>query len=418
MKSKQKSEPQSVPENAAKRILVLTADAGYGHRSAAKAIVAALEETRGSICHIDMVNPLDDKRVLPLLRESQTDYDKLVRETPKLYELGYEATGGTVGSTVVEGALVAMLFVVMRDILHQVKPDAIITTYPLYQAPLRAVFIVENTYIPLLTVVTDLSTVHSLWFHKGIDLCMTPTEDVYAQAVDFGLKPQQIRITGIPVHPTLAVNRDTTLLRNELGWQPDKVTVLAVGSKRVSNLRETLRALNHSALPMQLVVVAGGDDAFFRHTQDINWHIDSHTYNFVTNLPDMMKASDFIICKAGGLIISESLACGLPLLLIDALPGQEKGNANYIMKHNAGDLAANALDALETTYHWLADGKKSLHDKAANARKIGHPRSAYEIADLVWDAAQNGPMRWRDSHTAQQRSLIAMLDRYRVPWQR
>ena len=45
-----------------RQILICTADAGFGHRSAALAVYAALEEVYGDRCHIDVVNPLEDKR--------------------------------------------------------------------------------------------------------------------------------------------------------------------------------------------------------------------------------------------------------------------------------------------------------------------------------------------------------------------
>jgi 1,2-diacylglycerol 3-beta-galactosyltransferase len=42
-----------------KHILILTADYGYGHRSAANAITDALQETQGKDCRVDIVNPMD-----------------------------------------------------------------------------------------------------------------------------------------------------------------------------------------------------------------------------------------------------------------------------------------------------------------------------------------------------------------------
>jgi 1,2-diacylglycerol 3-beta-galactosyltransferase len=418
MKGKPAVQNTGSGDSAAKRVLVLTADAGFGHRSAAKAIVAALKETRGELCHVEMVNPLNDERVPALLRESQTDYDKLVQEMPRLYEIGYEAADGVVVGAVMDGALVVMLFEVMRDLLREYRPDKVVTTYPLYQAPLSAVYLIDNHHIPLLSVVTDLVAVHRLWFHKNADLCMTPTEAVRDQAIDHGLDPQKVHVTGIPVHPDLARDRDRAVLRAELGWHADLAAVLAVGSKRVQHLEDTLRVLNHSGLPLQLIVVAGGDDALYRHSQDVEWHAESHLYNFVTNLPDLMHAADCIVCKAGGLIVAESLACGLPLLLIDVLPSQEAGNANYVVQNGAGELATSPLDAVEIVHHWLAQDKALLAERALKAQRLGRPRSAYEVADRVWAAAQRGPQRRDGHHSHKHRGLIELLERHRVSWRR
>ena len=45
-----------------KRILILMADYGYGHHSAANAVAEALKETHGQDCVVEIVNPLDDER--------------------------------------------------------------------------------------------------------------------------------------------------------------------------------------------------------------------------------------------------------------------------------------------------------------------------------------------------------------------
>ncbi len=48
-----------------KRILILTADAGFGHRSAAKAIAAALQGAHRDDCAVEVINPIEDEHVLP-----------------------------------------------------------------------------------------------------------------------------------------------------------------------------------------------------------------------------------------------------------------------------------------------------------------------------------------------------------------
>jgi hypothetical protein len=75
-----------------KQILILTADYGYGYRIAANAIAAALKETYGKECLSEIVNPLDDPHSPAFLREDQSNYDRLVRELPDLYELGYRVS--------------------------------------------------------------------------------------------------------------------------------------------------------------------------------------------------------------------------------------------------------------------------------------------------------------------------------------
>jgi 1,2-diacylglycerol 3-beta-galactosyltransferase len=371
-----------------KRILVLTADYGYGHRGAAKAIAEALQETRGQECRVDIVNPLDHPRAPKFLKDNQDDYDRLVREMPDLYRLGYQASETRLVGGFVKDTFTVTLLGVLREIIRQKRPDVIVCTYPLFQGILSAVFASEKRHIPLLTVVTDLETVPSLWFHAAADLCLVPTQTVHDLAIGAGLLPEKVKITGIPVRPELVNgNQDKASLRKSLDWHPDLFTVLAIGSKRVGHLYEALRILNHSGLPLQLVVVAGGDDDLYRGFQETEWHVPTHCSNFVAEMGSFMRAADCILSKAGGLTVSEALACGRPLILIDVIPGQETGNANHVVSGKAGVLARDPIDVLETTCHWLENDRLGYQQQAENARRLGRPRAAFDIADLAWEAA-------------------------------
>jgi len=373
-----------------KRILILTADYGYGHRSAANAIAEALHETHGQECKVDIVNPMDDPRAPAFFRENQNDYDRMVREMPDLYKLGYQVSETRMVGDLVKGTFTLTLFNVLREIIGQKQPDVIVCTYLFYQGILSAVFANKKQHIPVLTVVTDLETVQSLWFHPVADLCLVPTQTVYNLAITAGLPPEKVKITGIPVRPELVNgNQDQVTLRQGLGWHPDLFTVLAIGSKRVEHLYDALRVLNHSGLPVQLVVVAGGDDELYRRFQETEWHVETHCYNFVAEMGLFMRAADCILSKAGGLTVSEALACGLPLILIDVIPGQETGNANHVVSGNAGVLAKDPIEVLETVCHWLEKDRRLYRQQAQNARRLGHPRAAHDVADLAWAAASS-----------------------------
>ena len=89
-----------------KRILILMADAGSGHRSAAEAIAEALKELHGAECLVEIVNPLDDARTPGFLRDSQTAYDQIVQRMPELYKLGYDLSDAPLPTAVMELSLI------------------------------------------------------------------------------------------------------------------------------------------------------------------------------------------------------------------------------------------------------------------------------------------------------------------------
>ena len=374
-----------------KRVLILTADFGFGHRNAANAIAAALRECYGDGCQVEIVNPLEDQRAPLILRDDQAGYDKQVSQMRDFYKLRYQFSDSPFPVAILERAFTVMLFEIIRDIVTRIRPHVALSTHTMFAAPLHAYITLRRLAMPLLNVVTDLTQVHRLWFNEGVDLCLVPTDEVYEQALTCGLAQEQIQVTGIPVNPDIArQTRPPDAIRGELGWAPGLTTALVVGSKRVKNIIQALHVLNHSGLPLQLVLVAGGDDELFSQFRAIEWHTLAHIYNYVENMPDFMRASDLIVSKPGGLIATEAMASGLPLLIIDVTPGQEIGNADYIVRHGVGELAGEPSAALEILYHWLDRDGALLAERASNASALGRPRSAYHVAELAWQAAERG----------------------------
>jgi len=401
----------SMSTSETRRILILTADAGFGHRSAANALAAALNIMYADSVTVDIVNPLDDKRTPAFLRDTQSDHDKMVREMSNLYQIGYEVSDAAFPSVMVESVLILMMFEVMNDLLRKYEPDVVVTTYPLYQAPLDAVRTILRKKVPIITVITDLATVHRLWFNDNVDECLTPTTIVRDLAIKNGLAADKVHITGIPVNPVIAQEqRDKKTIRTNLQWLTDKPLLLVVGSRRVRSLRENLRVLNHCGLNFQLAVISGGDQELYQHLQETEWHIPTYLYNFVENMAEMMLAADCILTKAGGLIVTEALACGLPLVLVDVNPGQEVGNADFVVSNHAGVLAKTPMDTLETIFHWLDNGGVLMKTFAEQAYALGKPQAAFDVAKRAWELANQSPVPKTSSAVALSLKRLKLIE--------
>ena len=61
---------------------------------------------------------------------------------------------------------------------------------------------------------------------------------------------------------------------------------------------------------------------------------------FVDNVADLMRSADVLVTKAGGLTLAEAFCCGVPVVVYDVLPGQEAGNLEYVLRHDAVEYAA------------------------------------------------------------------------------
>ena len=365
------------------RVLILTADAGMGHRSAAEAIKKALEIQYGDQFDILINNPLNHPKVPSIIHDSQSDYDLIVKKLPELYKLGYKMSDATLPVTLMEGGFTMLLLSVFRAILKDTSPDLIILTYPIYQAPLRFIQQSSKKKVPIMTVITDLVTVHQVWFNTGVTCCTIPTESVRQRALKAGLSKEQVIQTGIPVDPEIMAlkHKGKSELREELGWEKEPTTLLVLGSPRIPSLTDIIQTLNYSGHDIQFALVTGGSDTLKDEFKATDWQHPAILYDFVNFVPKLMRAADIILCKAGGLVVSESLASGLPLILVHAIPGQEKGNVDFVVENGAGQLCLTPFEVLKTLAEWLKNDRATLRIVANRAEELGCADAAQKITE-------------------------------------
>ncbi|MBR6088641.1 MAG: hypothetical protein IKP86_01820 [Anaerolineaceae bacterium] len=394
-----------------KRALILTADTGFGHRAAANAVAEALKRYTDPVIEPTIVNLLDDPATPQWLRNTQSDFDRIVREIPKVYEVAYDQSDKAGPTTVAHLGLAAILYNPLKKAIETVSPDVIISTYPLYSGPVYAWYMrneslirtkdgeqrlgtpLRKKHLPFINVVTDLYTVHTIWFSFSPDRICVSTDKVRMDAIQYGCPASHVVCTGIPVRPDLTeIHTNKAKIRTLYGLDPKLPLILAVGSKRVTSMIDYLNVINHSGFPVQIVMAAGGDNDLHEKMKDNEWHVPVKIFNYCNTLSELMLASDMILTKAGGLITSESLAAGLPMLLCDVLPGQEEGNARVVEEGGAGKVLHSQLDLLELLCHSLMDDGRRLKIMQQKAAQIGKPDAARDISRLAQELIRSAEL--------------------------
>jgi 1,2-diacylglycerol 3-beta-galactosyltransferase len=372
-----------------KRFLIFTSDAGFGHRSAAVSVSKALSELYGDDQINLVVNPILDSPSISLMKPIEKNYDKGIKNIPSLWRLGYEVSDSRQFSELMEGALTLFLQRNIGDFVKSFLPHAILLTNPMFNSPAGKVRQEQELKIPLFAVVTDFADVHSLWFAPGPDLFFIASDWAKVKALQNRVPLRKLNISGIPVSPKFAsVDVDKAKLRQELGLNPELTTILFVSSIRVEHILENLHALDKLKYPFQVVVIAGGNDDLYQSLQEDHFDFPIIAKNYVDNVPDWMLVSDLLVTKAGGLILSEGLAAGLPILMVDYLPGQEESNVRYVTSHQAGAIVENVGEFATMIEFWLKNEQEQLKRTADSSRLIGHPEAAFTVAKTMWERVQ------------------------------
>ena len=107
---------------------------------------------------------------------------------------------------------------------------------------------------------------------------------------------------------------------------------------------------------------------------------------FITNMEKLMVASTILISKAGPGTIAEATALGLPIMLTSYLPGQEKGNVNFVVDGGFGEYVPRNGRMAERVSSWLlTEGK--LQELSRRSIAKGRPEAAKDIAEVILESA-------------------------------
>ena len=105
-----------------------------------------------------------------------------------------------------------------------------------------------------------------------------------------------------------------------------------------------------------------------------------------------MDAANLLISKPGGLTTSEALAKGLPMVMIEPIPGQEERNAQYLLRHGAA-ARADSLDELVRVVEHLLTDRSRLDRLRENGVILARPWAARDAAEAIASLIEEREMR-------------------------
>jgi UDP-N-acetylglucosamine:LPS N-acetylglucosamine transferase len=371
------------------KILIISSDTGGGHRSAAAAIVAGVQKFfHGQSYAVRVVRAIEESHAITeklvrlynwVLRNRQHWmkylYWAVNRFRPETREFFY---GRTVGF--------------LRDLFERWCPHVVVSVHPLTQHGIARVLKELNLAdkIPLVTVVTD--PCYGFWKGWACDdvrLYLVASEEARQQLIDYGVAPERIKVSGMPVHPKFAFPGEQTAqaARTALGLDPQKFTVFVnAGWEGGGNIPGIFRELVRGELDVQAIFLAGRNEDLRAEAESLasQAKFPIKVIGYSDHVEQLMGAANVMISKLGGLTTFEALACRLPIIADTTTPPmpQEAGAANLIARRGAGVLLERATDIVPVIRRMVEDSK---HYAAMRAATIGLaiPNSTKHIVEEI-----------------------------------
>jgi processive 1,2-diacylglycerol beta-glucosyltransferase len=107
-----------------------------------------------------------------------------------------------------------------------------------------------------------------------------------------------------------------------------------------------------------------------------------YNFGFVYNVDIMMDAANCIVTKPGGLTISESMAKGLPMAIVNPIPGQEDRNAEFLLNNGLAVKITKTFPIDEAVYQLLSNNDK-VQTMISRMNKLARPNASEDLADFI-----------------------------------
>lgn len=371
-----------------KKIILFYAAYGGGHLSAANSIKQYLETnyTDIEITMIDCVKYIN--RALEKI--TTLAYKEMAKKAPWAWgHVYYHSQKGPLAR--ISTSSNKLMALKLLRLFNEIHPDLVISTHPFGSQMTSYLKKRGKINCNLATIMTDFAP-HNQWLigKEYVDHFFVAHNGMKTALVKYGIPAEKISATGIPLSNRFLMHFNKQEIMQQFHLSPNKKVILFFGGGEFGlGKNKTLQLLQDFidyAPNAQIVAIAGKNEKMQAHfgqvKQNCNRPEDIHVYGFSNQVPELMSISNLVVTKPGGLTTTESLASGVPLFLINPIPGQEEENAAFLEKAGVA-IWLKKHDASKQAITFLFTSDDNLHHMKIKAKLLAKKNSTRDICRIL-----------------------------------
>lgn len=371
-----------------RKVLIFYASYGGGHLSAAKSIKECISSTYKDVDAelVDCMKYINKG----IEKVSTAAYKEIARNAPwawgKVYNKSQKGPLAQISTSSNK-----LMSIKLYKLISEKQPDLIISTHPFSNQMCSYLKKKAKITSKIATVLTDYAP-HDQWLvgNEYVDYFFVAHEGMKIALHEKGIPNEKIYCTGIPLSNKFLIHYDKGELLRKFGLSANKKTVLFFGGGEFglgkSRTLDILSSFVNDFNDIQIVAISGKNMKMKRKFENIVK--DSKTSNNVTileysnEIPELMSISDLVVTKPGGLTTTESIASGVPIVVINPIPGQEEENAKYLESKGIGIWLKKDMDIKETLQNIFMDSNK-MREMKIRARILSKRYSTKDICRIL-----------------------------------
>jgi 1,2-diacylglycerol 3-beta-galactosyltransferase len=355
-----------------KKILYFFSDTGGGHRSAATAIIKAVEHLSGDKYSQEMIDVFAS--CSGFLNVFAKLYAPVIKYSPRLWGQLYYWLDDEKKLEQLESISRPFILKELKKMLAEKKPDIIVSVHPLVNHLTVKAIKESGLKIPFIIAITDPVTLHRAWITPEADQVIVATPEAKKLAVKYGMPERKIKTIGMPIDPKFFIKK---ISKSE----PHRFTILMMGGgEGAGGMSEIIREFEEKHFDGRLIVITGRNKQLETQLKKEagGFSFPLRVFGFTNQVYELMSESDLIITKAGPGTIAEALAMNLPIIITSWLPGQEEGNVQFVVRANVGRVSKDPKRVVELVHELRTTNEYDEMKK--NIKKVSRPEAALDIA--------------------------------------
>lgn len=371
-----------------KKVIIFYASYGGGHLSAARSIKENMETNYEDI-DVKLIDCMEyvNKTVNKITTKA---YSEMAKKAPKTWGRVYwKSQKGPLAqiSTTSNKILSIKLYKLLKDF----EPNLIVSTHPFGSQMCAYLKKHGKLNAKIATVMTDYAP-HDQWlvFNKYVDYYFVSHDGMKKELHEKGIPNEKIFATGIPLSNKFLLKYDKPTILKSFGLSPDKKTVLFFGGGEFglgkTQTFKIFKSFVECPENIQIVAISGKNqkmkEAFENLVESLNKTDSVKILEYTNQVPELMSISDLVVTKPGGLTTTESLASGLPIVVINPIPGQEEENASYLEKNKVA-IWLKKDDNVEVILKDLFSNPEKMQEMKIRARLLAKKNSTKDICKIL-----------------------------------
>lgn len=373
-----------------KKVIIFYAAYGGGHLSAARSIKENIESSYPDI-QVELIDCMEYANKI-VNKVTTKAYSEMAKKAPHTWgRLYWKSQKGPLAhiSTVSNKALSIKL----NKLLKEHKPDIIISTHPFATQMCAYLKKLGKLDAKIATVMTDYAP-HDQWlvFNQYVDYYFVSHNGMKKELHEKGIANEKIFATGIPLSNKFLLRYNKAQILQNFGLSPDRKTVLFFGGGAFGLGKTQVYKIFKSFLErhekIQIVAISGKNPKMKENFENLveEFHKEDNVkiLEYTDKVPELMSISDLVVTKPGGLTTTESLASGLPIVVINPIPGQEEENATYL-EENKVAIWIKKDDDIEKILNDLFSSPDKMQEMKIRARLLAKKNSTKDICKILFN---------------------------------